>query len=113
MQLHFLTPHRHMQCPKNMTDNTERPPSRATMSAFDALHAELIKSMADELQRCREACEAPSPAFLSQVRQTLKDNGVDVPSNDRRFDRLKRELPDMDKLEQAGNVVPIRREGAP
>lgn len=92
----------------NMTDDNKRPPSRATTSALDALHLGLADTFSVELERCRKAGEAPSAQFLAQLRSFLKDNSVDVPANDKRFDRLKGSMPDMDALER-GLVIPITR----
>lgn len=93
-----------------MTTKTRKPATRGTTTEFDGLHGALTATMAEELERCRKAGEAPSPQFMAQVRQFLSDNGVNVPAHDSRFDRLKDAIPNMDELEASGgNVVQLTR----
>jgi hypothetical protein len=101
--------------------------SRATDQAFDALHALLIDSMADELRRNWERAKKPrmipdpndatklvlnpeweplSPKLLGVIRAALKDNGIDTPATSKRFDSLLGQLKDMDPDEMA-NLRPI------
>lgn len=90
-----------------MTDKST-PPSRGTISEFDALHGALTEAYARELKRLKKAGEAPSPQFLSALQRFLAENGVNVPAHDKRFDRLKGALPNMDQFERGLNVVPIK-----
>jgi dihydropteroate synthase len=84
-------------------------PARADMSQMDSLHGAMARAFAAELERCEKEGIAPSPQILSQARQFLQDNGVNVPAANRRFDRLKGQIPNMDELEKSGNVVPLTR----
>jgi hypothetical protein len=99
----------HKQESKTMTDKNT--PIRGTVEEFDILHRKLVAAYEKELDRCIAAGEAPSPAFLSTLRQFLKDNGVDSPARVSKLDRLAGQLPTDDELTQmmGGNVVPLPR----
>lgn len=83
--------------------------ARGSTSDMDALHGALTDTYADALRKYREAGEIPPPQFLSALQRFLAENGIDTPAFDRKFDRLKGELPDMDELARTGNVVPLKK----
>lgn len=89
-----------------MNDHS-KPTGRGNTEQFDKLHGLLVTTIERELERCLQAGEAPSPAFLAQARQLLSDNSVTVPAESRRYDRLKDLMPDFDALERDGNVLPF------
>lgn len=91
-----------------MTDKNT-PPSRGTLTDFDGLHGALTATYVEALRRYKKAKETPPPQFLAALQRFLSENGVDVPAQDKRWDRLKDALPNMDALEQSGNIVPITR----
>lgn len=88
--------------------NRKTATKRGTLTEFDSLHGKLTAAMSAELDRCAKAGETPSPAFLSQVRAFLNENGVNVPEKDKSIDRLKGLLPSLEEL-GSDNIVPITR----
>lgn len=72
--------------------------SRATEDLMAQLHGMTVEAMVKALKKANDANEVPSPQLLAQVRQMLKDNGIDAPA------KVGGEVDDLAKELQEANV---------
>lgn len=76
--------------------------AKAELSLLEQLHAELAKTMLDELRRQRGSEDGPQASFLSTITKFLKDNHIESGVGAGDMDNIDKVLQSMGELPYDG-----------